>query len=68
MFKKEKSAYITLETSLVLPLILGGIIFVLYIGFYLYNFATVKQVAYIAALRGSQTKDVSSAEIEKSIS
>ena len=64
MFKKEKSAYITIEASLVLPLILGGIIFVLYIGFYLYNFATVKQVAYIAALRGSQTKNVSSAEIE----
>lgn len=64
MFKKEKSAYITVEASLVIPLILGGIIFVLYIGFYLYNFATVKQVAYIAALRGSQTKDVSSAEIE----
>ena len=64
MFKKEKSAYITIEASLVLPLILGGIIFVLYIGFYLYNFATVKQVAYIAALRGSQTRDVSYAEIE----
>lgn len=64
MFKKEKSAYMTVEASLVIPLIWGGIIFVLYIGFYLYNFVTVKQVAYIAALRGSQMKGVSSIEIE----
>lgn len=64
MFKKEKSAYMTVEASLVIPLILGGIIFVLYIGFYLYNFVTVKQVAYIAALRGSQMKETSSTEIE----
>ena len=64
MFKKEKSAYMTVEASLVIPLILGGIIFVLYIGFYLYNFVTVRQVAYIAALRGSQMKEASSSEIE----
>lgn len=64
MFEKEKSAYMTVEASLVIPLIFGGIIFILYIGFYLYNFTTVKQVAYIAALRGSQIKDMSSTEIE----
>ena len=64
MFKKEKSAYMTVEASLVIPLIFGGIIFVLYIGFYLYNFVTVRQVAYIAALRGSQMKEASSSEIE----
>ena len=64
MFKKETSAYMTVEASLVIPLILGGIIFVLYIGFYLYNFVTVRQVAYIAALRGSQMKEASSSEIE----
>lgn len=65
MFKKEKSAYMTVEAALVIPMILGGIIFVLYIGFYLYNFTTIKQTAYIAALRGSQIKNVSLAEIEK---
>ena len=64
MFKKETSAYMTVEASLVIPLIFGGIIFVLYIGFYLYNFVTVRQVAYIAALRGSQMKEASSSEIE----
>lgn len=64
MFKEEKSAYMTVEASLIVPMILGGIVFVLYMGFYLYNFATMKQTAYIAALRGSQMKKVSSEEIE----
>lgn len=64
MFKKEKAAYMTVEASLVIPIILGGIIFVMYVGFYLYNAATIKQIAYIAALRGNQMKNVSSYEIE----
>lgn len=64
MFKKEKAAYMTVEASLVIPIILGGIIFVMYVGFYLYNAATIKQTAYIAALRGNQMKNVSSYEIE----
>lgn len=65
MFKKEKAAYMTVEASLVIPIILGGIVFVMYVGFYLYNVATIKQTAYIAALRGNQMKNVSSYEIEK---
>lgn len=64
MCKKEKSAYMTVEASLLIPVILGGIIFILYVGFYLYNFAVMKQTAYIAALRGSQIKQVSSDRIE----
>jgi len=54
----------TIEASLIIPIVLGGIVFIMYIGFYLYNFATIKQTAYIAALRGSQLRNVSSAEIE----
>lgn len=64
MFKKGKAAYMTVEASLVMPIILGGIVFVMYVGFYLYNAATIKQTAYIAALRGNQMKNVSSYEIE----
>ena len=64
MFKKGKAAYMTVEAFLVMPIILGGIVFVMYVGFYLYNAATIKQTAYIAALRGNQMKNVSSYEIE----
>lgn len=64
MYKKEKSAYLTIEASLVIPAVIGGIVFVLYIGFYLYNLATIQQTAYIAALRGSQIKRVSSIQIQ----
>lgn len=64
MFKREKSAYMTIEATLIMPLIVGGVIFILYLGFYLYNACTVKQTAYIAALRGSRIKKGSSAEIE----
>ena len=64
MCKREKSAYMTVEASLIIPIVLGGIIFVMYVGCYLYNFVTMKQTAYIAALRGSQIKSADSAEIE----
>lgn len=64
MCKKRKNAYMTLEASLVIPLILGGIIFLLYLGFYLYNACVIKQVSYIAALRGSQLLNAGSQEVE----
>ena len=64
MFKKEEKAYMTIEASLILPVIVGGIIFVLYLGIFLYNSCTIKQTAYIAALRGSQIKNVSTDEID----
>lgn len=65
MCKKEKSAYLTIEAALVIPMILGGIVFILYVGFYLYNLVAMEQTAYIAALRGSQMKQASSAKIKK---
>lgn len=64
MCRKEKSAYMTVEASLIIPMILGGIIFTIYLGLYLYNASTIKQTAYIAALRGSQLMGVSSETIE----
>ena len=64
MCNKEKNAYFTVEASMLIPLILGGIIFVIYLGIYLYDVCTLKQVSYIAALRGSQLKNVSGEEIK----
>ena len=63
MCKKEKNAYFTVEASILMPFIFGGIIFVIYLGIYLYNVCTLKQVSYIAALRGSQLKTASNEEI-----
>lgn len=64
MYKKFKNAYMTLEASLVMPIILGSIIFTIYLGFYLYNVCTIEQAAYIAALRGSQVTKGSLGEIK----
>lgn len=54
----------TVEATLVVPMIFVGIIFTIYLGLYLYNASTIKQAAYIAALRGSQLTGVSSETIE----
>lgn len=67
MFEKEKAAYMTVEAALVIPIIVGGIVFIMYVGFYLYDAATIKQTAYIAALRGNQMRKLSSCEIENYI-
>lgn len=64
MYKKQQKAYMTAEAALVFPLIIGGIIFTIYLGFYLYNVCTINQISYVAALRGSQLKKVSVNEIE----
>lgn len=64
MCKNTKKAYITIEASMVFPLVLGGIIFIIYLGFYLYNASVIKQVSYIAALRGSQLRERSSEQIK----
>lgn len=54
----------TVEASLVFPIIFGGIIFTIYLGLYLYNAGVIKQVSYIAALRGSQLSQSTSKQIE----
>ena len=64
MDRKTQKAYMTVEASLVMPMILGGIIFTIYLGIYLYNVCFIKQAAYIAALRGSCLLNSSSQEIE----
>ena len=65
MYNGTKKAYMTIEASLIFPVLLCGIIFIIYIGFYLYNAGTIKQAAYIAALRGSQVKHESLDTVER---
>ena len=65
MDKKEIKGYMTLEATMVFPVVLGGIILILYLGFYLYNASMIKQIAIVSALRGSQVKDISVQETEE---
>ncbi|MGN0289914.1 MAG: TadE family protein [Lachnospiraceae bacterium] len=63
--KKVWKGYLTVEASLIMPLLISAIIFTLYLGFYLYNVCILHQVAYTAALRGSLVKEGSNAQIEE---
>lgn len=67
MDKKERSlqAYMTVEATFLMPMILGGIIFIIYLGFYLYNCCLLQQAAYTAALRGSLLEERSNSEIRQ---
>ena len=58
MYKREYKGYMTIEASLILPMIIGGIVFLIYLGIGLYNVNVINHVAYIAALRGSQLADM----------
>lgn len=62
--KRVQRGYLTVEASLLMPLIFLGIIFTLYLGFYLYNVCILRQVAYTAALRGSLVKEGNNSQIE----
>lgn len=61
--QKEK-AYMTVEVTMIYPLIFGGILFTVCLALYLYHASVVKQVACIAALRGSLELQLSKKEIE----
>ena len=73
--QKKENAYMTLEASLVYPLIFGGILFTISLALYLYNAAVVRQVSSVAALRGSlevgisekETKSLVNTELDKLI-
>lgn len=62
--QKKENAYMTLEASLVYPLIFGGILFTISLALYLYNAAVVRQVSCVAALRGSLEVGLSEEETE----
>ena len=61
--QKEK-AYMTVEVTLIYPLIFGGILFTICLALYLYHASVVKQVTSVAALRGSLEWKLSEKEIQ----
>ena len=64
MFYKEKRGYMTLEATMIMPLIIVGIVFVIYISFYLYDASIIRQISYVAALRASQQMDYTAEQME----
>ena len=55
----------TLEATLMYPLIFGGIIFTISLAIYLYNAAVIKQISSVAALRGSLEYEMNEKEVKK---
>ena len=51
--KKDLKASYTIEAALIFPFIMGVIVFLIYISFYLHDRAVMKSCAYQAALKGS---------------
>lgn len=65
MVHKEKSGYMTIEASMIIPMIIMGIIFVIYVGFYLYDVSVIRQISYVAAMRAGQQKDFTEKEMRQ---
>lgn len=57
-------AYITLEASFIVPLMVSVVALIIYVTFFEYNACVVYQDCYIAALRGSQLREMSESEVE----
>lgn len=68
MCKEKKNAYMTVEASLLYPLIFGGILFTICLSLYLYNVAVLQQITYIAALRGSLQSEMNEKETKTYVS
>ena len=54
----------TLEASFIIPLVIMLYILIIYCSFFLYNQCIISQGCYIAALRGSQYRNVSNEKIK----
>lgn len=50
---RKTDGYFTVEATLIMPVVLYVCIFIIYMGFYLYDKCVMKQDAYRAALTGS---------------
>ena len=61
---KKQDAYMTIEATLLFPMIFGGILFTISLGLYLYDAAVLKQVTSVAALRGSLEYEMNQNEIK----
>ncbi|MCR5799666.1 MAG: pilus assembly protein [Lachnospiraceae bacterium] len=62
-----KKGYMTVEASVIMPLLVTIILFMVIFCFYLYNNCVVFQDCYISALRGSQIMDSDSSEIKSKV-
>jgi len=62
-----KKGYMTVEASVIMPLLVMIILFMVIFCFYLYNNCVVFQDCYISALRGSQIMDSNSSEIKSKV-
>lgn len=65
MLHKQKRGYMTIEAAFIIPFAVMGIVFIIYIGFYLYDVCIIRQISYIAALRASEQIDFTKGELEK---
>lgn len=63
--RKMWKAAMTVEASFLMPLAVAGVVFTIYMGFYLYNLCVIQQVAYTAALRGSLERNLSQNEVQQ---
>jgi len=63
-FNLTVKAYLSLEASYVMPLLIFLIVFMCVFCFYLYNCCIVFQACYISALRGSQIINASNDEVK----
>ena len=68
MYKENRkywNGYMTIEASMLMPVVTILIVFMLYLGFYLYNVCLLQQTAYTAALRGSLLKKGSREQVRQ---
>lgn len=63
----KQNAYFTLEASLIMPLVLIVIIFIMYVGFYSYDKCLLRQDTYRLLIRGSQVKNASNEDVMNTI-
>lgn len=52
------AAYMTIEASFIVPFVFMLFMLIIYFAFFLYNHTVVYQACYLAALRGTQIKNV----------
>ncbi|MDO5573907.1 MAG: hypothetical protein Q4G60_08005 [bacterium] len=53
---KRRGSY-TIEAALIMPFIIGSIVFIIYGAYYTHDRAFIQKCAYIAALRGSEERE-----------
>ena len=61
------SAFLTVEASLLMPMMIMLLVITIYWTFYMYNNCVVYQDCYISSLRGSQMMDMEVSEVKSSV-